>query len=218
MLENTTKISSDLEANDFSAANSSYRNFVSDDRWSYPKEVNIGCRSYKIRAECDYRIVLDCISALNDPDLSDDLKVGASMFIFYDEEIDANHADGASKAMFDIISGIWGVERDIARSGGTAHRRIMDWEYDFGLIAPPVSRVLGYDIRDPEKYTHWFSFLSAYSEIGECTFSTVVSIRSKKIRGKPLDKFDLEFYRQNRDIVDLPVRLSIEEKEFFGIK
>ena len=69
----------------------------------------------------------------------------------------------------------------------------MDWEHDFQNIAPPVSRVLGYDVRTPNKYTHWWTFLGGYMEIGETTFSNVVSIRSKMAKGKKLEQYEKEF-------------------------
>ena len=53
-------------------------------------------------------------------------------------------------------------------------------------------------------------------EIGECTFSTVVSIRSKRAKGKKLDKWEEEFYRENRKMIDLPQKLTAEEQEFLN--
>ena len=45
----------------------------------------------------------------------------------------------------------------------------MDGEQDFPFIVGPVNRVLGKEIQSL-KYLHWWSFLSAYTEIGDCTF------------------------------------------------
>jgi len=47
--------------------------------------------------------------------------------------------------------------------------KLADWEQDFPLIVNPVNRVLGYEVRDCE-YCHWWTFLSAYYEIGDCLF------------------------------------------------
>ena len=85
----------------------------------------------------------------------------------------------------------------------------MDWEQDFPLIAAPVSRVYGGDIRavpyDPQANQgglHWWTFLAAYQEIGECTFAQIVRIRDRLARGRPLEKADQEWYRNNRQLVD----------------
>ena len=80
--------------------------------------------------------------------------------------------------------------------------KIMDWQHDFQLIAPPVSRVLGYSVRDVNQYTHWYDFIGAYMEIGECQFSSVISIRTKRTKGQKLDKSEEEFYRENKKMID----------------
>ena len=91
---------------------------------------------------------------------------------------------------------------------------IMDWEHDFSHIAPPINRVLGYSVRDENNYTHWYDFIGAYQEIGECSWTNIVSVRSKRMKGKPLDKWEREFYNENRKLIDLPRKLTDEEKEW----
>lgn len=62
--------------------------------------------------------------------------------------------------------------------------------------------------------------ISAYFEIGECAFATVVSIRNKKARGKKLEKWEQEYYRENRNTVDIKPKLSEDEKsalDFFNV-
>ena len=51
-------------------------------------------------------------------------------------------------------------------------------------------------------------------EIGECSFSNIVSIRSKKQKGKKLDKWEEEFYREHKKEIDLPRKLTKEEMEW----
>jgi hypothetical protein len=50
-------------------------------------------------------------------------------------------------------------------------------------------------------------------EIGECTFAQIVHIRDSRNRGKPLDASDKEWYRRNRDIVDLKTRYTGAEED-----
>ena len=85
-----------------------------------------------------------------------------------------------------------------------------------------MTRVLGTDIRGipyaAEHNTgglHWWTFISAYNEIGsECTFAQIVRIRDKKARGKKLDKEDAEWYRKNQELVDFRKVYSDAEKDF----
>ena len=61
--------------------------------------------------------------------------------------------------------------------------------------------------------------------IGEGVFNTIVSIREKRRKGKKLEKWEKEFYQNNKTLVDLKVKKverSEEEKEalreLLGIK
>ena len=76
-----------------------------------------------------------------------------------------------------------------------------------------------------EEYMHWWTFLGAYMEVGESTFSTIVSIRDKKRRGKKLEKWEEDYYKEHKNMVDLktkPQERSEAEKEelreLFGFK
>ena len=179
--------------------------------WDLPIAVEIKGKSHPIRNECDYRVVLDVICALNDNELTDEEKVKCALFIFYENISAIDDFDTAIKEMFQIING--GEEQEKSQE---QKPQLMDWEHDFSQLAPPISRVLGYDVRTPNKYTHWYSFLGGYMEIGECTFSTIVSIRSKRAKGKKLDKWEEEYIREHRKMVELPRKLTAEEEEFLN--
>ena len=88
---------------------------------------------------------------------------------------------------------------------------------------PAVNKVNNADVRATD-YMHWWTFFGLYMEIGESTFSTVVSIRDKKRKGKKLEKWEQEYYKNNKSIVDLhqkSTERSDEEKaelrELFGL-
>lgn len=179
--------------------------------WDLPIAVDINGKSHPIRNKCDYRVVLDVICALNDNELTDEEKVKCALFIFYEDISAIEDFEKAIKEMFRIING--GEEQE---ESAEQKPQLMDWEHDFSQLAPPISRVLGYDVRTPDKYTHWYSFLGGYMEIGECTFSTIVSIRSKRAKGKKLDKWEEEYIREHRKTVELPRKLTAEEEEFLN--
>ena len=179
--------------------------------WDLPIAVEIDGKKHNIRNKCDYRVVLDVICALNDNDLTDKEKAECALFIFYEDFADIDDFQTAIKEMFRIING--GEEQDESQEQKPS---LMDWQHDFSQLAPPISRVLGYDVRTPNKFTHWFSFLGGYMEIGECNFSTIVSIRSKRMKGKKLEKWEEEYSREHRKMVELPMKLTAEEEEFLN--
>ena len=164
--------------------------------YELPKSVTVCGSEYEIRS--DYRAVLDICAALNDPELDDQDKSAALLEIFYPglSEMPPEHYQGAVEKCLWFIGG--GAE-ETAQTG--KQPRLLDWEQDFAYIVAPVNRVLGQEIRAAE-YLHWWSFLSAYMEIGECLFAQIVRIRERKATGKKLDKSDQEWYRKNRHLVD----------------
>ena len=178
--------------------------------WSLPVSVEIDGKVYNISKKCDYRLVLDILEILSDNDFSEKSRNLYALKNFYENfDFDEQRIERALKEMHKIID--LGNESEEKEENKP---RIMDWKHDFPIIAPAVSRVLGYSVRSADKYTHWWDFIGAYMEIGECTFSNIITIRSKKQKGKPLEKWEQEFYRENKKLVDLPKNLTEEEKEW----
>lgn len=176
--------------------------------WDLPISVEIDGKEYAITNKCDYRMVLDVICALNDNELDDEQKTKTALYVFYEDITPCQDLEKAIKEMYKIIA--YGEEQE---ENQEQKPKLMDWEHDFNLLVAPINRVLGYEIRSVN-YLHWYTFLSGYYEIGECTFSNVVSIRSKKAKGKKLEKWEQEFYRENKKMVDLPQNLTEEEQEW----
>jgi len=172
--------------------------------YALPTALEVGGVSREIRS--DFRAVLDIISALNDPELSETEKVIASLSMFFVDDVPFSLYDEAQERMG------WFVDcgRDPQTGTGKRPPKLMDWEQDFPLIIGPVNRVLGFEARAAE-YLHWWTFVGAYNDIGDCAFAQVVHIRDLKARGKPLDKPDRDWYNRNRDIVDFKTKYTDAE-------
>ncbi len=164
--------------------------------YELPENVGIDGVLYEIRS--DYRAALDICTALSDPELSGEEKAAAALTILYPafgSAMPPQHFEQAIRELYRFLNG--GADEP----DGRPQPRLVDWEQDFPLIAAPVNRIVGCEIR-ALPYLHWWTFLAAYQEIGDCTFAQVVGIRSKQARGRPLDKQERAFYRQNRKFVD----------------
>lgn len=194
--------------------------------WKLPTSLNVGGTDCKIRT--DYRVILDILAAMNDPDIFEPgmsrekmqqekvMTMLQILYIDFDSMPPRDWKEAAEKACDFIDCGI--------KDDGKPKPRTMDWEQDAPLIVPAINKSVKIDVRSV-KYMHWWTFFGLYMEIGESTFSTVVSIRDKKRRGKKLEKWEQEFYRNNKHLVDLKARRmerSEEEKdalrELFGLK
>ena len=178
--------------------------------YGLPKSVCIGGKEFEIRY--DYRVILDIFEVLNDADLNDNARVYTVLNMFYMDFDSLTDYEAAVKECFRFING-GNIEENQKR-----RVQLMSWAQDFQYIVAPVNRVLGYEMRaidyDFAENTggiHWWTFLSAYLEIGDCLFAQIVRIRELKSKGKPLDKQDREFYRNNRNIIDLKVKVSDAE-------
>ena len=173
--------------------------------YELPTSIEIGGNEREIRS--DYRAILDICVALSDPSLGYDEKCLVALDIFYlnFEEIPQEYYEESLQKCF------WFINCG-DKNKGQKSPKLMDWEQDFKYIVAPINRVAGKEIR-ATKYMHWWTFISYYYEIGECLFVQIVRIREKKAKGKPLDKSDKEFYRKNRDLVDIKTHYSDEEND-----
>ena len=166
---------------------------------------------YEIRS--DFRAILDIIIALNDEELEDNEKMFVALSILYPqfEEMPNEHCREALRQCFWFING--GTEEPQEQKQSI---KLMDWEQDFNLIVGPVNRVLGADVRGMEQL-HWWTFLAAYMEIGDCMFAQVVAIRRKRAEGRKLSREDRAFLRENRDLVELRTQYTDEEEAVFAM-
>ena len=171
-----------------------------------PTSVMVNGTEREIRS--DYRAILDSISALNDPELTNDDKAFAVVGIFYVDDIDLADYPAAVEECFKFID--YGVDVKTEKRAP----KLIDWEQDFKYIISPINKSAGRDIRSDE-YVHWWTFLSWFYEIGECTLSQIVHIRDAQRRGK-MDKADREWYAKNRELVDFRTTYTEAEQNLLA--
>lgn len=177
--------------------------------YTLPKSLDICGTPYGIR--WDFRAALDICAALSDPELDDRERALAALIILY-PDFEKMPPECLPEA---VRKCIWFLNGGEEERPDRPQLKLMDWEQDFPLIVAPVSRILGADVRGMESL-HWWSFLSAYMEIGDCVFSRVVGIRAKRLKGQKLSKEERAFYAENHDLVDLKTRLTSEEESFLA--
>lgn len=173
--------------------------------YELPESVEVCGVEYKV--ETDFRAILDIFSILLDKDLNAEEKSVGMLGIFYYDfaKMPAEHmTEGMNRCLWFINCG---REEENKKTP-----KLMDWEQDFHYLIAPINRIAGQEVRSLP-YLHWWTFLSYYGEIGDCYFAQIVRIRDLKARGKLTDKTDREFYRRNRDAIDIKRRYSEAEEE-----
>ena len=166
-----------------------------------PTTLIIDEKEYKIRS--DYRIALTIFEALEDVELNEKDKMRVMLELLY-EEFPINIEEALKKAS-------WFLDGGKQYEEFNKTKKVMDWQQDESIIFSAVNKVAGYETREKE-YIHWWTFLGYFSEIGEGLFSTVINIRQKKNKGKKLEKYEQEFYRNNKQLIDLKQRYTEEEQ------
>lgn len=172
--------------------------------YDLPTSLCVCEKEYPIRS--DFRDVLNILIAMNDPELDDQAKMLVMLKILYPgwREIPPDDMEKAlTEASRFIDCGF--------RDDGRGNPKVIDWQEDANIIIPAVNAVAHKEVR-AEKYLHWWTFMAYFSEIGESLFSTVIGIRLKKKKGKKLEKWEKDFYKENRNLVDMRTQETEEIK------
>jgi len=165
--------------------------------YEIPTTITVGSTEYRIRNKGDYRMVLDCFSALQDASLNSNERLFCSLIIFYEDInciADINKFEDLEEAatkMFDFFN--CGRSQSI---GKKMNHKLIDWEQDSQIICSAINKVANKEVR-AEPYIHWWTFMGYYSAVGESLLSTIVSIRDKIVRGKKLEKHERIFRQEN---------------------
>jgi len=182
--------------------------------YELPTSVILNDTAHAIRRDGDFRMVLDCFRLLQDAELEEDERILACLVVFYDGLNDINDIqqlgdiEEAVKQMFSFFN--CGQEET---PGLKAEAKVIDWDKDALMIISAINNVAGKEIR-AEKYLHWWTFMSYYMAIGECTLATVVNIRRKIIKGKKLEKYEQEYVNSNPELFKRNDNFTKEEQEF----
>lgn len=167
--------------------------------WTLPRSVRLQGRHYDLNT--DYRDILEIFTYLENPDLPEAVRWRIALRLFYEQPVPQE----AWQAAMDYFCTFVTCGRN-----DPPGPRLFCWQRDAQAIISGVNRVAGQELR-ALPYVHWWTFLSWFHAIGEGAFSTLVSIRDKLYKGKPLAQWEQDFYRENRHRVDLPQPYSRRE-------
>lgn len=164
--------------------------------YTLPTSILVGDKELNIRNRGDFRVILDCFEALDDEELSKEERILACLIIFY-EDIngieDLNKISNMEQAVNEMFKFF---NCGQVNPGANLNHKVIDWQRDFQLICSNINRVANKEIR-LEPFLHWWTFMGYYTNIGEGSLSTVVSIREKMIKGKKLEGYEKEFRKSN---------------------
>lgn len=167
--------------------------------WRLPDSTQIGGKTYAINA--DFREILKILAVLDDPGYPEFLRWQVAIRLFYKDALPPDR-EAMEYLSFFLCCG----------QQETPGPRLLDWEQDAAVILSEVNKAAGCEVRSME-FVHWWTFLGWFHAIGEGQLATLISLRDKLRRGKPLEDWEKDFYRQNRSRIELKKRLTPQEQE-----
>ncbi len=168
--------------------------------WELPRTAVIGGVSYDLNT--DFRDILEIMGYLSDETNPEYLRWRIAIALFYNGDIPQEYQQQAMEYLADFIT--------CGQRDEKPAPKLLDWEQDAQTIVADVNKVAGVEIR-AVPYLHWWTFLSYFHAIGEGQLSTLISIRDKLRRGEKLEKWEQDYYRENKQRVDLKPSYSAEE-------
>lgn len=169
-----------------------------------PKSININGREIPIRS--NFRTVLLILEAFSDPNLTPNEKKYIELDALYNiKNLKPEEYEEALK------KANWFIDGGKSYESNKNPIKIIDWKQDEAMIFSAINRVANKETRECE-YIHWWTFLGYFAEVGECLFSQVVNIRNKRAKGKKLEKYEQEYFRENRNLIDIKEQYSEEEQ------
>ena len=171
-----------------------------------PTRVEIDSKEYEINS--NFRTSLLFSILMENKDIPSNLKIRQALKLYY-PVIPKNTEKSIEKIIWFYTRG----KEYKASTGKGNNVKILDYEEDADLIYSAFMSQYRIDLQDIE-YLHWWTFLSAFREIREGVYAMVLQIRVKQAKGIPLEKEEQKFYRENKDIIDIEMELTEEEREF----
>ncbi|MDD3253828.1 MAG: Gp15 family bacteriophage protein [Lachnospiraceae bacterium] len=172
-----------------------------------PESIEVGGVSYPI--ETDFRNILVFFAACSDPELSDRDKMFILLKRLFLDGYDSIPQECMAEA---IREANWFINCGQMEDNKKPPVKMIDWEQDEPIIFPAINKIAGMETRALPRL-HWWTFIGYFMEIADGTFSTVLQIRQKRSKGKRLEKYEQEFYRNNKNLCDIKKRYSAEEQE-----
>ena len=169
-----------------------------------PRSLDVNGKEYEIRT--DFRDVLKIVCAYSDPELEEKEKAYITLRILYPDFDDMPEEDYEEAFEAAIRFMDYGQTDD-----GKPSPKVMDWEQDENILFPAVNKVAGFETRTAD-YIHWWTFMGYFMEINKGVYANVLSLRLKKATGKPLEKWEREYWNANKGICILRPKLTEEQK------
>jgi len=171
-----------------------------------PNSLNVNGTEYEIRT--DFRDVLKIVVAFGDVELKQEERIYVCLYILYKDFENMPQKDYQAA----LSEAIKFIDCSATEDDGKPSPRTMDWVQDESIIFAAVNKTAGMEVRSAD-YIHWWTFMGYFMEISDGVFSRVLSLRNKKAHHKKFEKWETEFWNNNKTLCVLQPKLTEEEKQ-----
>lgn len=161
------------------------------DLYKLPQQAAFGGKTYDLNT--DFRVILKIFRAFREDSMPPMLRWLVALRLFYRQKVEKDHRQEAMEYLEDFLS---------CGSRGASAQPLFDWDRDGAAIIAGVNAAAGQEVR-ALPYVHWWTFLGWFHAMPPGAFSTVLSLREKLRKGQKLEPHEQQFYRENKDMVDL---------------
>ena len=156
----------------------------------------------------DFRTGLRIMAAYEDDDLADREKLAIMLELLYDE-VPANTGEAIRLAVKFLDCG---SEQSNEEAAAPDEGRLLSFTQDAQYIYSAFRQAHGVDLNKDD--LHWWEFCFLLRDLApDCFLYRIINLRRAKRTGK-MTKEEREYYYRIQDIVDLPQRMTAEDKEF----
>ena len=174
----------------------------------FPTKCKIDERIYEFNT--DFRNCLKIMFALQDDDLTNNEKFYIMVSRLY-KEIPKN-LEKAVEYAIKFLDCDDGNRKEKMASESFNEACLYSFEQDAKYIYSAIKQTHGIDLETVENL-HWWKFVYLFLDLDkDCQFYRIIDLREKKRKGK-LTKEEQEWCKKHKDIINLPVKLTPEEKE-----
>lgn len=151
----------------------------------------------------DFRVGIQIIQCLNDPDFSKEEKIGTALELLY--------GYGCPVDIEVAVNGLkWFMSCGKESKGNDdTSDPVYDYDYDSALLYSAFKKTFNIDLSTTK--LHWWQFVALMSDLDNCAFSKTIEIRMKKIVAN-MSPEEKEYYRKAKERCQLPVKISMEEQ------
>jgi len=169
--------------------------------YDLPTSLTVGEVGYPIRY--GWRAVVDVLEVCADPEVDEVGKAMYMLMVMFPtwKDMPGEHIQEALEKAAAFI--------DCGQKADRSKPKLIDWKQDASIIVAEINNVAKREIRlDPQ--LHWWTVFGWFMSIGEGRLAAMIHIRQKRSKRQKLEKWEQDFYRDNKALVDFQ---TVESEE-----